>query len=119
MTSKSISFPVTEAKRQLLLDRMADCGLNESDLEETFIRSSGPGGQNVNKTATCVFLRHLPTGLEVKCSKARTQGLNRYYSRKIMCQLLENKKMGKQSPEATKAEKIRKQKNRRKRRTSS
>ena len=95
---------------------MAVLGLHERDLEEKFIRSSGPGGQRVNKTASCVYLRHLPTGLEVKMQKDRSQRLNRYYARKRLCELMEREKLGGQSPDALKAEKIRKQKQRRKRR---
>ncbi len=102
---------------------MASCGLKEEDLEEQFIRSSGPGGQKVNKTSSCVMLKHAPTGLEVKMQKDRSQGLNRYYARKRMCELLEQKKEqadtqkdGYKSPATVKAEKIRKQKQRRKRR---
>jgi protein subunit release factor B len=117
MAGKRIQFPVTEAKAQSLYERMDRCGLKEADIEEQFVRSSGPGGQNVNKTSTCVMLRHEPSGLEVKCTKARSQGLNRYYARKFMCELLENAAMGKKSPAAQKADRIRKQKQRRKRRT--
>lgn len=117
MSSAKVQFPVSEAKSDALYKRMADCGLKESDVKEQFVRSSGPGGQNVNKTSTCVLLKHLPTSLEVKCTKSRTQGLNRYYGRKILCEMLENAALGKDSPAAIKADKIRKQKQRRKRRT--
>ena len=89
----------------------------ENDIEEKFVRSSGPGGQKVNKTSTCVHLSHIPTGLTVKVQKSRTQPLNRYYARKQMCELLENKLLGKESPQAKKIEKIKKQKDRRSRRT--
>ena len=96
---------------------MGRLSLREADLEEKFIRSSGPGGQKVNKSATCVYLKHRPTGLEVKMGKERSQGLNRYYARKRLCELLENQTLGDQSPAALEAEKIRKQKQRRKRRS--
>ena len=115
--AKRILFPVSEAKQQALIKRMTDCGLKEDDLEEHFIRSQGAGGQHVNKTSTCVELTHAPTGNKVKCSKSRSQGLNRYYARKIMCEILENAELGKQSPQALKEAKIRKQKQRRKRRS--
>ena len=95
---------------------MRDCGLAESDIEEKFVRSGGAGGQKVNKTSTCVHLKHIPSGLAVKVQKSRSQGLNRYYARKQMCELLENKLLGKESPQAKKKEKIRKQKDRRRRR---
>ena len=111
-----INFGITERKRQELEQRMRDCGLAESDIEEKFVRSGGAGGQKVNKTSTCVHLKHIPSGLAVKVQKSRSQGLNRYYARKQMCELLENKLLGKESPEAKRKEKIRKQKNRRRRR---
>jgi len=112
-----INFGITERKRQDLEQRMRDCNLLESDIEEKFVRSSGAGGQKVNKTSTCVHLKHIPSGLAVKVQKSRSQGLNRYYARKQMCELLENKLLGKESPEAKRKEKIRKQKDRRRRRT--
>ena len=95
---------------------MSNCNLVESDIEEKFVRSGGAGGQKVNKTSTCVHLKHIPSGLAVKVQKSRSQGLNRYYARKQMCELLENKLLGKESPEAKRREKIRKQKDRRRRR---
>ena len=68
---------------------MAACGMREGDLEEHFVTSGGPGGQKVNKTSTCVVLRHVPTGLEVKMQKARSQSLNRFYARRRLCELIE------------------------------
>lgn len=114
-----INFGVTERKRAELELRMQKCGLLEKDIEEAFVRSGGAGGQKVNKTSTCVHLKHIPSGLAVKVQKSRSQGLNRYYARKQMCEFLENKQLGKESPEAKRIEKIRKQKNRRRRRRSS
>ena len=70
-------MPVSAEKEKMLQDRMKRLGVAETDLEETFIRSSGPGGQKVNKSSSCVYLRHLPTGLSVKCQKERSQSLNR------------------------------------------
>ena len=115
----AMNFGVTEQKAEMLRKRMADCGLNESDLKEIFVRSQGPGGQKVNRTATCVYLKHLPTGLEVKMQESRGQLLNRYYARKRMCELLEARQLGEKSPEAIRQEKIRRQKSRRRRRSSS
>jgi protein subunit release factor B len=112
-----INFGVTERKMEELERRMHKCGLLEGDIEEKFVRSSGAGGQKVNKSSTCVHLKHICSGLAVKVQKSRSQGLNRYYARKQMCELLENKLLGKESPEAKKIEKIRKQKDRRRRRT--
>ncbi len=113
-----INFGVTERKTQELQRRMHNCNLLENDIEEKFVRSSGPGGQKVNKSSTCVHLKHIPSQLAVKVQTSRTQPLNRYYARKQMCELLENKLLGKESPQAKKIEKIRKQKDRRKRRTT-
>jgi peptide chain release factor len=114
-----INFGVTEQKANALRKRMADCGLLESDITESFIRSGGPGGQKVNKTASCVYLKHEITGLEVKMQESRGQLLNRYYARKRLCELLEAKTLGEKSPQAIKAQKIRRQKSRRSRRSRS
>ena len=112
-----INFGITQQKKQELEQRMHNCNLLENDIEETFVRSGGAGGQKVNKSSTCVHLKHIPSGLAVKVQKSRSQGLNRYYARKQMCELLENKLLGKESPGAKRREKIRKQKDRRRRRT--
>ncbi len=109
-------FGVTPEKEAELRARMAACGVTEADLEETFIRSGGPGGQKVNKTSSAVQLRHKPSGIEVKMQKARSQGLNRFYARRRLCELLEAQALGSESPEALRREKIRKQKARRRRR---
>jgi protein subunit release factor B len=113
-----IDFGVTERKKAELEQRMDKCNLFEKDIEEKFVRSRGAGGQKVNKSSTCVHLKHIPSGLAVKVQKSRRQGLNRYYARKRMCELLENKLLGKKSPEAKRIEKIRKQKDRRRRKNS-
>lgn len=73
-----------EVKAMTLEERMAQLGVREDDIVEKFIRSSGPGGQNVNKTSTCVYLKHLPTGIEVKCQRQRSQLLNRSLARHIL-----------------------------------
>jgi protein subunit release factor B len=112
-------FGVTPQKEQELLNRMTAVGLREQDLVEQFIRGGGPGGQKVNKTASAVQLRHAPSGLEVKMQKARSQGLNRFYARRRLCELLEAQQLGAESPEAKRQEKIRKQKQRRQRRSRS
>ena len=110
------NFGVSPQKEAKLLRRMAACDLREADLEESFIRGSGSGGQKINKTASCVQLTHHPTGLEVKVQEARSQALNRFFARRRLCELLEARLLGKKSPEALRQEKIRKQKKRRKRR---
>jgi len=78
-------------KTLTLEKRMALLGVREEDIVENFIRSSGPGGQNVNKAATCVYLKHLPTGLEVKCQRQRSQLLNRSLARHILFSKIEHK----------------------------
>ena len=112
-----IDFGVTEKKARELADRMAAAGIEESDLEESFIRGSGPGGQKINKTATCVYLKHEKSGHAVKMQRARSLLLNRFYARRRLCELIEADMPGGKSPEQLKAEKIRKQKQRRKRRS--
>jgi len=111
------SFGVKPEKEVALRERMANLGIAESDLDERFVTSGGAGGQHVNKTATCVYLSHRPTGQEVKMQEARSQALNRYYARKRLCELIEAEQLGDESPEAKRAAKLRKQKQRRRRRT--
>lgn len=83
---------VTAGKDIMTLEKkMLTLGVREEDIIESFIRSSGPGGQNVNKTATCVYLKHLPTGLEVKCQRQRSQLLNRNLARHILLSKIENR----------------------------
>ena len=82
-------FPVNPEKENKLREKMDSLEIYEKDIKESFIRSGGRGGQNVNKVATCVHLKHIPTGTEVKCQKARTQGLNRYHSRVLLYNKIE------------------------------
>lgn len=110
------NFGVSPKKEKDLLIKMSKFNIKESDIEEKFIRSGGPGGQNVNKTSTCVYLKHLPTGVEVKCSKERSQGLNRYMARRILVNKIENLILGKRSEEQKRIEKIRRQKRKRSKR---
>jgi peptide chain release factor len=72
-----------------LTRRLKKLGIREDDLEEDFIRGSGPGGQKVNKTSSTVVLRHVPTGLEVRCQKERSQVMNRHWARVELCERLE------------------------------
>lgn len=99
-----------------LKEKMARLGVRESDLAESFIRSSGPGGQNVNKVATAVYLKHVPTGIEVKCGRERSQALNRFLARRILVNKIETMMLGRASEERRRIEKIRRQKRRRSRR---
>lgn len=91
--------------------------MRTEDIVEKFLRSQGPGGQNVNKVSTCVFLRHLPTGIEVKCQEERSQAVNRYRARLLLLQKIETVILGKESEEQKRIEKIRRQKRRRSRRS--
>lgn len=110
-------FPVVPSKENELRTRMERLGIRETDLEESFIRSQGAGGQNVNKVSSCVVLRHRPTGLTVKCQTARSQGMNRFIARRLLLSKLEAKAHGAVAAERHRIEKIRRQKRRRSRRS--
>lgn len=107
---------VSPEKELALRQRMERLGVLESDLRETFIRSSGPGGQKVNKTSSCVFLVHLPTGLSVKCQQERSQALNRFRARRILLDRIEKIQTGVIAAEKARIDKLRRQKQRRSRR---
>jgi len=108
-------FPVSEEKNRWLQERMEVLGIHEKDIEEKFIRSSGRGGQKVNKTSTCVYLRHIPTGIEVKWMRERSQSLNRFLARRELVRRIE-RLSGQSAPEEIQIEKARKQKSKRKKR---
>src|SRR5215203_2444387 len=110
------SSPVNSSKTAQLAQRMTALGVAEADLEETFVRSGGHGGQNVNKSATCVMLLHRPTGLQVKCQTTRHQALNRFLARRLLLDKIERLQNGFVSAERVRIEKIRRQKRRRSRR---
>jgi peptide chain release factor len=110
------TFPVSPEKASQLSERMGKLGVTENDLDETFIRSSGNGGQNVNKTSTCVQLTHRPTGIQVRCQETRQQGLNRFIARRLLLDRIEENQTGKVLAEQAEREKIRRQKRRRSRR---
>jgi len=109
-------FPVGPDKQKALETRMAALGLREEDLEETFVRSSGPGGQNVNKVSSCVQLVHLPTGTTVRCSESRSQALNRFLARQRLVERIEEERLGQASARQQAIEKIRRQKRKRSKR---
>ena len=109
-------FPVSPEKVRALADRLAGLGVRDADLEEQFVRSGGHGGQNVNKVATCVVLRHVPSGIIVKCQETRTQAMNRFLARRLLCDRIEERRTGMASRAQQEAERIRRQKRRRSRR---
>ena len=109
-------MPISQEKETALRQRMERLGVREEEFRETFIRSSGPGGQKVNKTSSCVHLVHLPTGLTVKCQQERSQSLNRFLARRLLLDRIERLKTGLVSAERMRTEKIRRQKRRRSRR---
>jgi protein subunit release factor B len=108
-------FPVSEEKKRWLKERMEAFGIYEKDIKEKFIRSSGSGGQKVNKTSTCVYLNHIPTGIEIKWMKERSQSLTRFFARRELVREIE-KLSGQLTPEKIRAEKSKRQKLKRKKR---
>jgi peptide chain release factor len=110
-------FPVSPEKEQALLVRMAALGIRAEDLDEQFVRSGGHGGQNVNKVASCVVLRHRPSGVQVKCQATRAQAMNRFLARRLLCDKLDERLRGAASAAEQARERIRRQKRRRSRRS--
>ncbi len=109
-------MPVSAEKTKALAARMQELGVSENDFEESFVRSSGPGGQKVNKSSSCVHLVHLPTGLAVKCQRERSQTLNRHLARRLLLDKIEHQQKGFIEQEKEIIEKIRRQKRKRSRR---
>ncbi|MBI2441861.1 MAG: peptide chain release factor-like protein [Lentisphaerae bacterium] len=108
--------PVRQTKKEALAVRMLGLGIREAELEEQFILGSGKGGQKVNKTSSCVYLCHRPTGLAVKCGRTRSRELNRFLARRELCDRLEARQRGQDSAQQQLIAKIRRQKRRRSRR---
>lgn len=113
---KTFKSNVTPEKEKSLHDKMESLGIKESDIIERFVRSQGHGGQHVNKTSTCVYLKHVPTGIEVKCQQERSQSMNRFFARRILIKKIENMILGKESDEQQLIEKMRRQKRKRSKR---
>lgn len=107
---------IGQDKHEALQRRMASLGISEEDLTEKFIRGSGNGGQKINKTSSCVYLQHGPSGIEIKCQADRSQTMNRYLARRELCARIEEIELGKKSARQQQREKIRRQKRRRSRR---
>ncbi len=110
-------FNVSEKKEKALLDRMRELNVNENELEERFIRSSGPGGQKVNKTSSCVCLRHIPTDITVKYQRERSQALNRFFARRTLLDQIERTQKGFIKEDKKRIEKIKSQKRKKRKRT--
>lgn len=109
-------MPISSEKEAALRRRLESLGIFEHDIDESFVRSGGAGGQHVNKTSTCVQLFHRPTGTLVKCQADRSQAVNRFLARRILADRIEAERLGKKSAEQQRFEKIRRQKRRRSRR---
>jgi protein subunit release factor B len=111
-----VTFSVRKEKEDALRKKMDSLGIFEKDIVEKFIRSSGKGGQKVNKTSSCVYLKHLPTKIEVKCQRERSQSINRFLARRILTEKIEGMIKGKESEEQQRIAKIRRQKRKRSKR---
>ncbi len=112
-----MAFNVVSAeKERSLLERMRSLGVREEDIEEQFVRSSGAGGQKVNKASTCVVLHHGPTGVRVKCQRERSQALNRFLARRILLDKIEARLKGSLAEKEQEIARIRRQKRKRSRR---
>lgn len=108
-------YGVSLEKEQQLIERMQRLGIREEDITESFIRGSGKGGQKINKTSSCVQLIHAPSGIEIRCQRERSQALNRFHARRLLCDRIEGQILGDLSKEEQAREKIRRQKRRRSR----
>jgi protein subunit release factor B len=107
---------ISPRKQKLLEERMHELDIQEKELVEKFIRCAGKGGQKINKTSSCVYLLHTPSGMEIKCQRDRSQALNRYYARQMLCEAIAEKRHGEKTARRQAQEKIKRQKRRRSRR---
>ncbi len=111
-----INFGISLSKQKELEEKFLKFDIKEKDIVEKFVHSSGNGGQNLNKVATCVYLKHIPTSIEIKCQKYRTQLLNRYCARKMLAEEIESRFLGEKSAKQQRIEKLRRQKRKRSKR---
>ena len=107
---------IGQDKREALKRRMVSLGILEDDLIERFIKGTGHGGQKINKTSSCVYLQHHPSGIEIKCQAQRSREMNRFLARREICDRIEEIEQGRRSKRQQQIEKIRRQKRRRSRR---
>jgi peptide chain release factor len=108
---------ISSNKWKQLRTQLLELGIEETDLVEKFIIGSGHGGQKLQKTASCVYLKHLPTGIEIKCQKSRMREENRFHARRRLIEKIEEQLFEKKSQNQQDIEKLRRQKRRRSRRT--
>lgn len=108
---------IRKEKWDELLKKMKQLGIREDELIEKFILGSGRGGQNLQKTSSCVYLKHLPTGIEVKCQYDRSREMNRYLARRELCEKIETQILKVKTEKQQLIEKKRRQKRRRSRRS--
>ena len=99
--------PLTSDKLAAMEQRLTALGIAEADLLEKFVRGSGAGGQKINKTSNCVFLKHLPTGVCIKCQMDRSREMNRFLARRELCEQLEAIREGKAVARTQAIEKMR------------
>ena len=109
-------MPINPQKQQELEERLGALHIRKEEVVEKFVRSAGPGGQKVNKTSSAVYLRHLPTGIEIKMQQDRSQAVNRFLAWRLLADKVEAHQTGK-DPQAAEVERLRKQKQRRRRKT--
>lgn len=109
------TFAISEEKNKWLKERMETLAIFEKDIKEKFVRSSGKGGQKVNKTSSCVYLKHIPTGIEVKCMEDRSQSINRFLARRELVERIDALS-GNLTRRVLEREKIKKQKTKRRKR---
>lgn len=108
---------ISTDKWEKLAKRMEKLHILEADCIEKFIVGSGKGGQKLHKTASTVYLKHIPSGLEIKCQESRSREDNRYFARERMCEKLQAMLSDEKTKKQQKLEKIKRQKKRRSRRS--
>ena len=108
---------VNSDKRDKLAEWMEKLHINEDDLIEKFIIGSGKGGQKLHKTASTVYLKHIPSGIEIKCQESRSREDNRYFARVRLCEKLHEIVSDEKTKEQHRIEKLKRQKKRRSRRS--